>query len=92
METIVQKYDKGQMSLRLWNKLIPAVNVIVELMEALECCHVGFMADGEIDHSQFEKIEDEIDWIMSDYTDNEQVVMRKMVNYRMMYDEVSEEG
>jgi hypothetical protein len=91
MGALLSRYKAGKMSLALYNKLAPVVNEVVEQMEIMEEAHLGFTADGDVDHNQFYRIEDYIEWVMSDYSDDEQEIIRMMVNDRMGYEMPSEE-
>lgn len=92
MGAALSRYKAGKMSLTQYNKLIPVVNVVVEQMELMEEVHLGFTVNGDVDHNQFDEIEDYIDWVMNDFTDDEQEIIRMMVNDRMCYEQVKEEG
>jgi hypothetical protein len=88
---IVERHNKGRLTMDEFNKFIPVVNVIVEQMELIEDAHVGFALDGGIDEDQFNEIESYIEWVLSDFEEDEQRVIKDMVNDRMCYEPVNDE-
>ena len=98
MGRLLRQYKAGQMSLRKYEKLVPAVASIIEIFEMMEEVHVGFRTKNEvisemfildrgtIDISDLDELEGDIDWILSCFYNDEQEIIRMMVNEELGYE------
>ena len=89
MGRLLRQYKAGKMSLRKYEKLVPVVAQVVEIMQEIEGFHIGFLSDGNIDDHDFVELECEIDWMLNVYTDDEVKIIKMMANDELGYQQVT---
>jgi hypothetical protein len=91
MGRLLRQYKAGQMSLRKYDKLMPYVASIVELMQEIEDARIGFDEDG-IDESQIDELKCDIYWFENIFTEDEWKIIMMIANDELGYEQSTGES